>query len=187
WSFEDGLSLIAFDPNSSSIIYVATPSGIEVSHDYGESFTAPWSRWASGPAALVTVDPYDNQTIYVGDSSGLYVTNDQGSSWQSCGTLEGEPSAMAIDPLDPSSMLVVTWGGLVERSTNSCGTFVDVTPPMGPAAPGPYPAGVAAFEPGTDIVALGTLQGMYLTTMLGSNWVHVTGNLIPLGVTGIDW
>ena len=188
YRFQGTDQIIAFSPGNASIIYVVNGSSIEESYNYGKSFFVPWTFWASGNPTLIAVNPYDNHTIYVGNDSGLFVTHDLGSQWSKCGVVSGVPESVAIDPFNTSILLVAANNGMVYKSVNSCSSFVSassgitLTPNVAPGL-----LWNINFEPNTQIVALATAHGVYLSLNLGQNWTDVSGNIIPWWVTDLQW
>ncbi len=189
--------LIAFDPNYSARMYLATNSnGVYESTDGG----VDWSSrgWPYSQPSLVYVDPISNSTIFVGTMGGLFVTRDGGATWQtpSLGSVNGYPIALAVDPTNASIVLVGLSNGPpfspgLLRSIDGGRTFAPVSLPV--------PAGLQSsfflqpfvngllFIPNSPLALVATAGGLYGSTDLGTNWYTLRDGSVPWAVTGVAY
>lgn len=189
YAFQGTEQLIAFDPNASLHLLVAAQNGIYTSWDGGQSFTL--EPWGFGQPTVVVVDPQDNQTIYVGNGFELYVSHDGGGNWTTCGLASSSPIlSVAIDPVNPSVLLVATGSGPTSlyRTEDGCASFVNANKglPAFSTKLGPSLQDIA-FQPDGGVVALATDDGVYVSQDTGTDWVDISGNIIPLMATGVAW
>jgi hypothetical protein len=116
------VSALAVDPLRPATIYAGTVGGgLYRSDDFGRSWSARGlGTWIN--VNSVTIDPVVPDTLYAGvdDSAhangALWKSLDGGSSWQVAGaglpTGDGGVSALAIDPLTPSTLYAESPGAL---------------------------------------------------------------------------
>jgi photosystem II stability/assembly factor-like uncharacterized protein len=100
------VTLLAADPNDSSIIYAGTShQGVYRSTDGGRH----WNTMKNGlpdnkPIYALVIDPVHSNTLYVGTRSGVFKSNDSGLNWLniSTGFSKGvDVKVLAIDPQNP--------------------------------------------------------------------------------------
>ena len=117
---------IAIDPSNTSRIYVATESGLQISDDGGNSFTAniQFAIIARDPASSVVIDPVTPTTIYAASidpgysfgiqrSSSVLRSVDAGASWEVLRSdrADGGPwyvGQLVLDPNHPSLLYAST-------------------------------------------------------------------------------
>ena len=196
--------VIAFDPNDTSRMYLATGSdGIYLSKDAGVDWNA--TGWPLSQTTMVAVDPSSNTTIFVGTTEGLFLSHDGGVSWETLflGSTydwppDAYPIALSVDPANSSIILVglscgpplIRCEGLL-RSTNGGQNFTSVSLPM-PAGLqpsefiGPFVNGLT-FIPGTPWVVVATSGGIYASPNLGVDWYPLRGAAIPWAFTGVSY
>jgi photosystem II stability/assembly factor-like uncharacterized protein len=118
---------LAVDPVTTTTVYVGTQSGgIFKSTDGGGHWAAIDSGVLETEVHAIAIDPADHQTLYIAaqyhsypPSSSLYKSTDGGSSWSPIDNgLGGNTSveALAIDPVDASTVYAGTDGGGVYKS-----------------------------------------------------------------------
>ena len=91
---------------------------------------AKWAPAASGlgarMVAALAVDPVARQTVYVGVDSGLYKSTNGGAAWSKLPFPGENAVALAINPLDPKTILSITVKdkqGLLYRSDDGGATW----------------------------------------------------------------
>jgi hypothetical protein len=106
-SSPDGLSVIA-----------TTPDGLQMSGDGGRS----WQPASDAP--LLQFVEHANTDLAVGLSPDgvLYRTADAGASWERAGDVGETPVALAVSPVEPNQVLVLTSSG-VRASVDGGATF----------------------------------------------------------------
>jgi hypothetical protein len=104
---------LAADPADPTIAYVLTDTGIFKTQDGGGSWTRIGTGVAGvtdptafGNASRVLVDRFNRNNVYFG-GNGLWKSPDGGTSWTDLGdgVLAGSPSAFALDPLIPGTVV----------------------------------------------------------------------------------
>ncbi|HEX2642367.1 MAG TPA: hypothetical protein VHU81_05215, partial [Thermoanaerobaculia bacterium] len=97
-------------PSNPAVVYAATPYGVYISRNGGETWRAP-ERWILGNPLSVAVDPRNARHAWVGTSSGLIATLDLGATW---GYAESDLTAtvadVALDPVHPDTVYLITAG-----------------------------------------------------------------------------
>ena len=193
---------IAFDPNSPNVVYVAGTSGVWVSTDWGVDFSleSSWPANSANSATLIAVSPSNSSNLFLGTfdeasySKGeFYTSNDGGSTWKAASGLAGsELTSIAVDPTNPSVVLVGTRSSRIYRSTNggasfslaSSGVTVYGGPTWDPAVTS------ISFEPNASppvVVAVGPTIGIVVSNDLGVTWGSALGNAVSHMFTGLSW
>ncbi len=103
------------------VLYVATPTGLFKSIDFGASWTAVGDGLPSAGVVVVAVDPHDPANVYAGTiwtgtsepvGGGVFRSTDGGTTWTAASNglpvggvnLTGGVRALTIDPRSPSTM-----------------------------------------------------------------------------------
>jgi photosystem II stability/assembly factor-like uncharacterized protein len=116
---------LAVGESSESIYVAAGQAGLWHSLDGGRT----WTRVSESPGEGVIAVTYvrANGRLYMttlGNSAGLYVSDDNGQSWKAMG-LKGTLLAIAVSPLDPNHIVVVSDQGEVFASRDGGLTWSD--------------------------------------------------------------
>jgi len=129
------INTIAVDPNNPSIIYVGAPSGgLWKSTDAGVNWIPLTDYLPQIGVSGIAIDPSNTNTIYIttGDDDasdsyavGVLKSTDGGITWNSTGSMLGNPDSMNeiyIDPNNTNTLLVATKTG-VFKTTNGGTTW----------------------------------------------------------------
>jgi len=197
---------VAFDPNDSKNVYLATKLGVYFSSNYGLS----WKKepWPFTNVSSIAISPQNNKTIFLGinygNGSGLiYFTNDNGTTWQPSSLKGGTPQSIVIDPINSSIILVSNpyyysyyypngsfagYGAVIYKSIDGGANFYEVDIKMPNVLPWFYtPFGSQLlFVPNTDVVLFASGEGLYISYDAGSDWSVINGNATPFAFTGIS-
>jgi len=197
---------IAFDPNDSKNVYLATKLGVYFSTNYGLS----WKKelWPFTNVSSIAISPQNNKTIFLGinygNGSGLiYFTNDNGTTWQSSSLNGHAPQSIVIDPINSSIILVSNpyyysyyypngsfagYGAVIYKSIDGGANFYEVDIKMPNVLPWFYtPFGSQLlYVPNTDVVLFASGEGLYISYDAGSDWSVINGNATPFAFTGIS-
>lgn len=136
WSSGQGrVNVVAVDPSNANTYYVGTPAGgIWKSTDSGINWLPLNDFLPQIGVSGIAVHPTNSNIIYIatgdddaGDSSaiGVMKTTDGGATWNSTGTMDGNPSSMNdlfIDSANPEIIIVATNSG-VHKTTNGGTTW----------------------------------------------------------------
>ncbi|HTR04335.1 MAG TPA: S-layer homology domain-containing protein [Thermoanaerobaculia bacterium] len=176
WS--GNVTAIAADPSNPQTVYAAAQyDGIFRSRDGGVSWqpinNGLLDFWITGLA----IDPSTPTTLYA-SSSGFFVykTSDAGDHWVSLYVNDptssyGEASAIAVDPLAPSTVYAATLAGVWKTTDGGCSWA-----PSNTGLPTTQIGAVAIMvDPADDrIVIVSTfLNGLYRSVDAGASWSHV--------------
>ena len=110
---------LAVDENAETLYAAAGEAGLWQSQDGGRTWVAVQNIPDIGAVAAVYVPA--NGRFYVttfGDLAGLYVSDDNGQTWKSAG-LNGTFMAVAVSPIDPDHIIVVSDQGEVFASRDA--------------------------------------------------------------------
>ncbi len=135
---------VAFDPNSSQIIYGgAAQGGVWKSTDSGVTWSWLSSSWTHLGVNCIVIDPNNSSTIYVGlgdyhgfigNSNGIMKSTDGGVTWNEIATATMGNVGVASILIDPTSSQTLLAGtgdiyqyGKLYRSTNGGQTWTAVT------------------------------------------------------------
>jgi photosystem II stability/assembly factor-like uncharacterized protein len=138
-TFESQNNAIAIDPNAPQDVYVSGASGVWESTNWGAAFTlkSSWPASSTNLASLIAVSPADSSELYLGTAQGLYTSANGGTTWSASTGLpeaSGQPLSIAIDPADPSTVVVgLATGGpqSIFYSTNDLETWQFAGPRFG--------------------------------------------------------
>ena len=108
---------LGIHPLAPTRLYAVTTSGVYVSKDEAETWSAPLLRydvqWVG--TGKIRFDPRDVEVMYVTTGRQLWQTRDAGQNWTSLLEAEGSPTwinDLAVDPLDPEWLYVATPRGV---------------------------------------------------------------------------
>ena len=185
---------MAVDPNNPSNVYVAAANGVFASTNYGATWTQ--ESWPMPHPSMVAVDPANSNIIFVGNQSpvALYVTQNGGQTWSQA-TISGivccgAPDTLAVDPTDPSIVLM----GMsccqmgIWRSTDGGLSFTldDNLPNISYGTEDPV--SFIKFDPyDPGIVGVSTEVGLYLSSDAGVHWTRIQGNAVTDAFTDLVW
>ena len=128
-------SSIAIDPSDPRWVYVANIFELLRSSDGGDTWTdvEPFNVGKTGTSFGFVVAPSDGKVLYRinGWNGHLDRSDDRGVTWQSFGPTSPYVSSMAVDPHDARSIWIVSYGPLMQHSTDGGATWQKVD--------GPYP------------------------------------------------
>ncbi|KAA3621251.1 MAG: hypothetical protein DWQ02_28080, partial [Bacteroidetes bacterium] len=141
--------------------------------------------------APILFDPNDQMRIY-NFSKSVYVSDDFGSSWTALGApvTFTDPIQHAAIAENNSSIIIISKGDKIEKSTDGGATFVDIKNNL----PGDAIRDIA-FDPQNDntiFVVYATYQNngnkVYMSTDGGSSWTNITFNLgnMPVHTLVVD-
>lgn len=116
------VSGFAADPQDHNRIYAATPSGLFLSEDNGQT----WSLLRDGASLAIAIDPFDSNRLYlsVASSPPMYRSTDRGRSWTAIASglpASAHITSIAADPNVPG--LLYGAGGPMFRSTDGGDTW----------------------------------------------------------------
>ncbi len=103
---EDGDVVV--DPNDPTHVYgLGTFDGLTVSDDGGRTWRVVDSVSAFAPGVeTIAVAPTTPSTVYVASGTGVAVSRDAGATWSPTGWPFAHPYLVAVDPGDPSRIVV---------------------------------------------------------------------------------
>ena len=136
WSSGQGrVNVVTVDPNNASTYYVGAPAGgIWKSTDAGVNWQPLTDYLPQIGVSGIAIDPSNSNIIYIatgdddaGDSYsvGVMKSIDGGTTWNTTGTMTGNPDSMNdiyIDPNNSNQLIVATNTG-VYKSTNAGGSW----------------------------------------------------------------
>jgi photosystem II stability/assembly factor-like uncharacterized protein len=179
-------NIIAFDPHTPTTMYLANGTkGLVSSTDGGNTFPNTIGSFAS--AVSVIVDPTDGLHMLVGDSQAqtLSVSVDGGATWTTASGLPSSASyVVAIDPVDPKTVIVGLGGADIYTSKNGGLTFTKTTHL---AVSGFATLVFDSVTTGTPYLAMATTgSGAWLSKDLGATWQRLDGIMVPK-IWGVQW
>lgn len=163
--------MLTIDPRQSSVLYAGTNAGILKSTNAGANWSLINSRIRSVQA--FAIDTSNTSILYAGTASGVFKSVNGGALWNasSTGFANTTVSALAIDPVDPSTMFASTFAinsdsGLF-KTTNAGADWTLSSLPLS------FFSGNITFDPfdhSTVYVAGGAL---FKTINGGGDWIRV--------------
>jgi photosystem II stability/assembly factor-like uncharacterized protein len=108
---------VAADPTDGSRAFAGTNDGLKRTTDGGagwESVALPGRAVNTRFVTEVEIAPADPATIYAATGAGIWRSTDGGATWRRGADLPtGGPRSLAVDPTDPSTLLIsVRHGGI---------------------------------------------------------------------------
>lgn len=197
FSFAGTNQRIAFDPANPEVLIVAGTNHVWISHDYGKSFVD--TGWPVEQPTLVAYYPANDNTIFVGNESGLYYTSDSGLSWNISKDTQGQGpvNSISFNPANPDMVLLgfqYSGGGLrmsldggLDFNATTSGMTGSLLTTLNSPQFWNYISAVSycTFDP--EVAAASTSSGIYISTDGGYSWQSIQSNLVPLGVTDLQW
>ncbi len=168
-------TVAATDPMTTGSAWLGTCAGLFKSTDGGANwFAVSFGGGTYGVSALA-IDPASPDTMYA-LANGLRKTTDGGAHWSLLGNLVltgGSPVHIAIEPANPGTVYVSSYGGGVFRTTDGGATWTDLKVQL-------VGIGTLAIDllqvdpshPGTVLAEADT--GLYRTTDGGTSWSQVS-------------
>jgi photosystem II stability/assembly factor-like uncharacterized protein len=165
-----GISAIAADASEPSIVFAGTPLGIFKSLDLGKT----WAEGVIATGILYDVsdfafDPFDSQTLYAAGYGGLFESTDGGEHWSlisaSLTGLDQSIGSVVANPFVRGRLFVATGRGKVFRTDDGGTSWSAVGPPGAFGS-----AGYLAIDPHTDVLYVGSLEGVFRSTNSGATW-----------------
>ena len=178
------VSHLAFDEENPERLYANTSSGINMTEDGGDSWTASASETPDFFRPDVVVDPANPQTMYRAELE-LSKSEDGGQTWTRL-NLEGFVWAMLIDPHD--SQILYAFGDFplrnwfasgIARSDDGGGTWTYLTnglPETWYGVDALTLANTMVIDPANSQLYAGTGLGVYTSEDRGEHWT-------PTGLT----
>jgi uncharacterized repeat protein (TIGR01451 family) len=159
--------------------------GILVSTNAGTSWTLqnPGGAFAGIDVAQVAIDPSNSNHEFAATNRGLYVTTNGGTSWakptdSSYAAVDGNISAVVVNPTTPSTIYIGGGGATVAKSTDGGVHWAAANTGISPPGGSPLIAlGIAKSSPSTLYASVGSSTGrvaLYKTSTGGSSWVLLT-------------
>jgi len=136
-------------------------------------------------AGDLTIDPSSPTTIYLASSTGVRRSNDRGASWQE--PMGPSFAALALDPLNPSTIFAASWGTGVSKSVDGGSSWTAINNGLEQSEGRAISATSIAIDPNDPrilYVAAGprqiaTTSVLYKTVNSGLTWSRVDG--LPAG------
>jgi photosystem II stability/assembly factor-like uncharacterized protein len=118
---DDQVLSINIDPADPEVAYVGTfGGGVYKTTDGGHLWTAINNGFTSLEVRATTI--VDSSTLYAGADDGLFRTTSSGDSWERLPLPNGTISAVAVDPVTPTTIyagtLLAATGGLFKSTDN---------------------------------------------------------------------
>jgi uncharacterized protein (TIGR03437 family) len=126
------IASIAMDPRGPGRLYVWGSAAVYRSTDGGQSWqplSIPLANGLNGqyPVSVFTLAPADPNVLYVASAIPAPVLRsaDGGSTWTPGADINtsGGPTALAVDPTDPSTVWLAAADGTLQKSTDGGATF----------------------------------------------------------------
>ncbi|HEV3196916.1 MAG TPA: hypothetical protein VGZ73_03390 [Bryobacteraceae bacterium] len=179
------VSGFAVDPQDHNRIYAATPKGLFLSGDNGQT----WSLLRDGASLAIAVDPFDSNRLYLSVAANppLYRSTDGGAGWTAISSgLPGSAriTSIAADPNVPG--LLYGAGGPMFRSTDGGDTWDSRS--VGPSEPNMSPSAstsTSSVSVQVDPTHAGWAYVVGITSCIG--FCPVTQNLARTQDGGNRW
>jgi len=170
-----GVSTLAINPRTPSILYAGTDIGVFRSMDNGDHWMAMNTGLTNLNVTSVVIDPINPATLYAGSYDiGVFRSTDSGGTWSAVNTgLTGHPVySLAINPKTPATLYAGTDIG-VFRSTNSGDTWRALTslPNTELNNRGVHFLAIDPKTPAT--LYAGAEVGVFRSTNSGSTWTEL--------------
>lgn len=173
-----GVGALATSPGRSGLAFAATPKGLFVTEDGGETWRSPVERGLyANPATLFLVDPFNPKRWVVEQLGELQVTADRGASFAPfAATFPGRRFELAFDPFVSgrvwaTSIVEEVYRLLVSNDGGASWSRV----------PGNMPeAEILAFPAPRVILATGS-TGIFRSENLGRTWRRVEDGVLETG------
>lgn len=178
-----GTSSIAFDPNNSNIIYLASGDGdgsdtyslgVLKTTDGGDSWNTTgldWNVTQYRTINKIIIDPSNSNILYTAGSNGVYKTTDAGANWTQI--LTGVYKDIEFKPNSSSTIYVS--GAYIKRTTNGGTTWSDLT--NGLPTSGIKRTAIAVTKDSASViyalVGKSSLEGVYLSTDSGDSFTQI--------------
>lgn len=161
---------IEIDPRNSSVLHIATTSGIERSTDGGSRWTSIFLAWLTALAQA----PGDSSVLYAGSADGmLWKSGNGGSTWAQIGAIADASflQTIAVSPSSASTIFVGASGRGILKSTNGGTSWQE-------ANSGLFAANVSApvldpAHPETLLLANHGGGGVFRSLNTGDQWTLV--------------
>jgi hypothetical protein len=175
------VSAFQYDPTDPSIIYAASTQGLLLSTDGGENWTPHGD--VAVPFYSMAADNASVPTLYVGNITGYGVlkSTDRGAHWtQINGNLPVNGSfwplifGVAVDPFQPTTLYIATYGNGVFRSTDAGTTWTPASSGMRSA----YASCLSIRAGPPERLYAGTLGGgIYRSPDGGQTWTQASAGI----------
>lgn len=172
---------VSLPEEQSKVVYLATDvlnytnAGVFVSTDSGVTFKNVTGALPERVVKDIAVHPSNVKMAYVALlNSGVYQTKNQGTSWtaKNLGLTVQQATALFLNPIAPSTLLLGIKGGSVFRSTNGGGLWTQVGTVTGDVT------AFAADPKDKKVYYLGTnKRAVYKSIDSGVTWVQKTVGL----------
>jgi photosystem II stability/assembly factor-like uncharacterized protein len=189
-----GIQCLAVSPGDPRIVYAGALAGGFRSADGGASWAPLGGGFPASTISAIAVDPADASTVYAVGTGALVRSRDAGATWTSIGsaaTTAAEPSLLAIDPSNPSTLYLATLAGGVFRSTDAGDSWTASTSGLTDPTGDVFPVSAIAVDPTSSARLLaGTsapvgIGGVFASTDSGATWTLSDDGAGTTPVTGI--
>lgn len=128
-----GLTSLALS-RSSAVLYAGTYNAVWISSDGGSTWSTSGLPSDIGAVQALAIDPSNDRVVYAGTGIGVFRTSDGGTTWTQAS--DGLPpnthnnaravTALAVDPLSPSTLYAGLISGGLFRSLDGGSTWISV-------------------------------------------------------------
>ncbi|HYD47971.1 MAG TPA: DUF4215 domain-containing protein [Terriglobales bacterium] len=169
---------LEIDPLTPSILFAATDGGVFKTVDGGVTWAASHRHIADGPIRDVAIAPSDSAIVYAariaqagGIPGGVLKSSDGGTTWSALPQAGGTASAIAIDPVMPTTVLA--GGSGVRKSTDGGTSWSAPGPGMGPVL-----VNALLIDPDSPTtVYAATTGGMFKSTDGAGSWTAASDGM----------